>query len=403
MDQEFNSLMSHNTGILVPNPKNREKVIGGMWCLNKKRNEFGKVYRYKARWVVFGNHQEHMLHSFDTWSSVGRNETFKAMLSLVINLNMHAYQFAIETAFLHGKMDTIVYVKQVKGYEQLNRENWVWRLNKSLYGTRKAPRMWKEKLTEALSKFGFASTLSDESLFITTNATLMLHIHVDNGFLIGKLEQEIMTFLTSSNKQLKLKFTKNPTQDLVYTIMWNKSKIQLSQTDLILKLLDQNDMEDCKPVKTPCNGNLLQEIESIEEPIKTTKYQQIIGSLNYLAQHTRPDIMFTTSSLFSFFPNPRLLSKLLSLLSLFSFSFSFTLFSFYHSLQSIRTLFFLQSHHCFVSQKALFYIVYYTLSCYPPLVLTSHRFTVSNSSLNKQHIRAKTNLGGSQEYDGCFE
>ncbi|MBW0533283.1 hypothetical protein O181_072998, partial [Austropuccinia psidii MF-1] len=112
MDQEFNSLMCHNTGILVPHPKNGEKVIGGMWCLNKKRNEFGEVYRYKARWVVFGNHQEHMLHYFDTWSSVGRNETFKAMLSLVINLNMYTYQFDIETAFLHGKMDTIVYVKQ---------------------------------------------------------------------------------------------------------------------------------------------------------------------------------------------------------------------------------------------------------------------------------------------------
>ncbi|MBW0527032.1 hypothetical protein O181_066747 [Austropuccinia psidii MF-1] len=135
MDQEFNSLMSHNTGILVPHPKNGEKVIGGMWCLNKKRNEFGEVYRYKARWVIFGNHQEHMLHYFETWPSVGRNKTFKAMLSLVINLNMHAYHFDIETAFLQGKMDTIVYVKQVKGYEKLNRENWVWRLNKSLYGT----------------------------------------------------------------------------------------------------------------------------------------------------------------------------------------------------------------------------------------------------------------------------
>ncbi|MBW0522329.1 hypothetical protein O181_062044 [Austropuccinia psidii MF-1] len=146
MDQELNSLMSHNTGILVPHPKNGEKVIGGMWCLNKKRNEFGEVYRYKARWVVFGHHQEQMLHYFDTWSSVGRNETFKAMLSLVINLNMHAYQFDIKTAFLHGKMDTIVYVKQVKGYEKLNRENWVWRLNKSLYGTRQAPRMWKKNL-----------------------------------------------------------------------------------------------------------------------------------------------------------------------------------------------------------------------------------------------------------------
>ncbi|MBW0583841.1 hypothetical protein O181_123556 [Austropuccinia psidii MF-1] len=164
--------------------------------------------------------------------------------------------------------------------------------------------MWKEKLTEVLNQFGFASSLSDESLFITSNATLMLHIHVDDGFLIGKSEQEIMTFLTSLNKQLKLKFKKNPTQHLGYTIIWNKFKIQLSQTDLILKLPDQNDMKECKPVKTPCNGNLLQEIDSIKEPIKITEYQQIIGSLNYLAQHTRPDIMFTVNQLSCFSTTP---------------------------------------------------------------------------------------------------
>ncbi|MBW0481583.1 hypothetical protein O181_021298 [Austropuccinia psidii MF-1] len=36
MDNEFNSLMNHNTGILVTYLKNNEKVIGGMWCLTRK-------------------------------------------------------------------------------------------------------------------------------------------------------------------------------------------------------------------------------------------------------------------------------------------------------------------------------------------------------------------------------
>ncbi|MBW0509437.1 hypothetical protein O181_049152 [Austropuccinia psidii MF-1] len=72
MNLEFDSLTSHNTGELVPYPRNG-KVIGGMWRLTKKRNEYGEVYRYKARWVVLGNHQEHLLHYFDTWASVGQN------------------------------------------------------------------------------------------------------------------------------------------------------------------------------------------------------------------------------------------------------------------------------------------------------------------------------------------
>ncbi|MBW0558994.1 hypothetical protein O181_098709 [Austropuccinia psidii MF-1] len=85
MKTVFNLLMQHNTGHLVPYSTHGYKVIGGMWRLTKKRNEFGEVYCHKARWVVLGNHQIHMLHYFDTWSSVGRNETFKILLSMVVN------------------------------------------------------------------------------------------------------------------------------------------------------------------------------------------------------------------------------------------------------------------------------------------------------------------------------
>ncbi|MBW0500503.1 hypothetical protein O181_040218 [Austropuccinia psidii MF-1] len=109
--------MNHNTGDLVPYPSNGTKVIGGMWRLVRKRDEFGDVYRYKACWVVLGNHQEYQLHYFDTWASVGRTETFKVLCVMTIQLNYVPNQFDIETAFLHGKMDAEVYVKQVKGFE----------------------------------------------------------------------------------------------------------------------------------------------------------------------------------------------------------------------------------------------------------------------------------------------
>ncbi|MBW0511291.1 hypothetical protein O181_051006 [Austropuccinia psidii MF-1] len=122
MDDEFKFLITHNTGELVPYPKQNEKVIGGMWCLTRKRNKFGEVFCYKAWWVVFGNHQKHSLHYFDTWASVGRNEKLKTMLSLVVNLDLIAYQFDMETAFLHGGMDAVVFVAQVKGYEEAGKE-----------------------------------------------------------------------------------------------------------------------------------------------------------------------------------------------------------------------------------------------------------------------------------------
>ncbi|MBW0467796.1 hypothetical protein O181_007511 [Austropuccinia psidii MF-1] len=199
MNLEFDSLMHHNTGKLVPYPSNG-KVIGSMWRLTEKGNEYGDVYRYKARWVVLGNHQEHMIHYFDTWASVRQNESSKAMVSLVANSNFIPYQFDIETAFLHGDMDTTVFAKQVKGYDEVGKENWVWKLNKSLYGTKWAPQMWQLKLCTVLTQCGMEKAKLDISLYLNHDKSLILHMHIDNGFLIGKEDSVITTFLKSLGK-----------------------------------------------------------------------------------------------------------------------------------------------------------------------------------------------------------
>ncbi|MBW0489886.1 hypothetical protein O181_029601 [Austropuccinia psidii MF-1] len=117
MDAEYHSLTSHNVGELVPYPAKPANVIGGMRQCSCKRNKHGEIYPYKAQWAVLGNYQEYMLHYYDTWASGGRNETFNVMLSLVVNFNYIPYQFNIETVFLHGQMDVLVYVKLVKCYE----------------------------------------------------------------------------------------------------------------------------------------------------------------------------------------------------------------------------------------------------------------------------------------------
>ncbi|MBW0475787.1 hypothetical protein O181_015502 [Austropuccinia psidii MF-1] len=229
-----------------------------------------------------------MINYYETWASVGCNETFKVMLSLVVNFNYIPYQFGIEMAFLHGEMDALVHVKQVKGYEEKGKENWVWRLRKSLYGTKQAPRMWKSKLASVSNSLGLISTQSDESLFINAKKLLLLHVHVDDGFIISQSENKITEFLTKLNSIFKLKSKKRPTQNLGYSLKWGDDRVVINQMDLITKTLQQLNMDDCNPIKTPCNGNFLNELESgiSDKALNVTLFQQAIGSINYLAHHT---------------------------------------------------------------------------------------------------------------------
>jgi hypothetical protein len=116
MSNEYVSQLAHFTGDLVPPPKD-DKSIGGMWVLCRKLNKANEVIWYKACWVGFGNHQEPNKHYYLTYASVGRIETFKILLLILVTYKWPVFQFDVETAFLHGEMDADVYVCKVSGFE----------------------------------------------------------------------------------------------------------------------------------------------------------------------------------------------------------------------------------------------------------------------------------------------
>ncbi|MBW0517791.1 hypothetical protein O181_057506 [Austropuccinia psidii MF-1] len=89
-------------------------------------------------------------------------------------------------------------------------------------------------------------------------------------------------------------------------VKWSTDKILIGQTDLITRILQQFNMDECKSVKTPCNSNFLNELESgiSNQVFDKTLFQQAIGSINYLAHHTRPDILFTVKELSRYSTKP---------------------------------------------------------------------------------------------------
>ncbi|MBW0570600.1 hypothetical protein O181_110315, partial [Austropuccinia psidii MF-1] len=304
MDKEFNSLTSKNTGTLVPSP-GTDKTIGGMWRLVRKRNEFGEVLKYKACWVCFGNHQEHQVNYFDTYSAVARTESFKVLLSILVNRKYSAYQFDVETAFLYGEMDAPNYVTQVANYEVPGKEDWVWKLNKSLYGTKQAPRQWKAHLVNTLNLLGLSSKDTDKCLFTNHNKTLFLHIHVDDGFIVGESESMIKDLLTLLNQTYTIKTKKYPTQHLGYTLDWQSDgSIIIHQLDFCTKILEEFNMLSSNSIKTPAPANIHNTVAQTSTPFSKHTMQKAIGMLNYLALHTRPDIMFTTNLLSQFISKP---------------------------------------------------------------------------------------------------
>jgi hypothetical protein len=88
--------------------------------------------RFKARLVTGGHMQVEGLDYNETYAHVSRHATMRTLLAIAANRKWDVQQLDIKTAFLHGDVDTKVYMQQHVGFID-GAENVVV-LGKSIYG-----------------------------------------------------------------------------------------------------------------------------------------------------------------------------------------------------------------------------------------------------------------------------
>ena len=111
MQDEVQSLLANGTWTLVDLPSNA-RALGGRWVFKLKRGPAGGVIRYKARWVVRGFEQREGIDFNETFASVVKPMSYKAIFALAAALDWELEQMDVKTAFLYGNVEEVVYVMQ---------------------------------------------------------------------------------------------------------------------------------------------------------------------------------------------------------------------------------------------------------------------------------------------------
>jgi len=303
MQSEYDSLMANGTWVLVnidqearrrrSNGKPPIKLIGSRWIYKLKLDSTGQVDRYKARLVAQGFSQRPGVDFEETYAPVVDMTTLRALLSYATHHNWFIEVDDVETAYLNGRLEEEIYLRQPKGFEKGSSQ--ACRLIKAIYGLKQAGRTWIA-LTKVLSKMGFVHSHADQCLMIrrTSKAVAMIGIYVDDLLLIGDKQATV----DEARRQLHLEFkmkSLGPVSWLLGIKIERDRKArtitltQQSYTESILKLFR---MEDCHPVSTPGASNVILTARSagdISEP--DFPFRECIGKLLYLARMTRPDIM----------------------------------------------------------------------------------------------------------------
>ena len=92
------------------------------------------------------------------------------------------------TAFLHADADQDLFAERPEPdewYDAGLKEDEVWKLNKALYGYRKAPKLWHQHLVSVLETLNYHPLLTDPNCFRKDETNTNIFVHVDDGLMFG--------------------------------------------------------------------------------------------------------------------------------------------------------------------------------------------------------------------------
>lgn len=306
MDAEMSSLVENNVFDVVEKPCDKN-VIGGRWVYATKSDQDGNV-KYKARFVAKGYSQKEDVDYFETFSPTAHLTSVRMLMQKCVDEDMVVHQMDVKTAYLNAEIDTELYMSQPEGYTEcdVNGQQKVWRLNKSLYGLKQSGRNWNQVLREFLVHEGFVQSQTDQCLFVRHDDEGCVYIlfWVDD-IIVAASDDVLMTQVKASlSARFRMKDLGILKWFLGIEFQHTEGKITMSQKQYVEKVLDRFDMSQCNSKTAPCDEGVVKDVDDSPLLQDVRPYRELVGSLVYMMVGTRPDLSYSVTKLSQKLANP---------------------------------------------------------------------------------------------------
>ena len=312
MEKEFSSLMKHGTWDLVDLPEDAN-LVGSKWVYKTKRNADGTIDKHKARLVAQGYTQEEGIDYNEVFAPVAKYKSIRTILAIANQLDLEVHQMDVCSAFLNGVLEEDIYMKQPEGFVSEKFPRKVCKLKKSLYGLKQSARVWNKQIDEYLKKSGYIQSIADPCIYYRVeevegkSVTMIVGVYVDDTIIMSNDNDTLL----EEKKRIGDRFEMEDRGEVHFILGMEvkrdrkNRKMTICQTSYLQEVLARFGMEDCKPVSTPMEaGKVFTSLSDNKNAIDVKKYQAVIGSLNYAAVATRPDISTAVGKLSQFMRNP---------------------------------------------------------------------------------------------------
>lgn len=325
-ERELLSLRMADTWVSIDRTqvKRSDIVIDAGFVYNYKMAASGITY--KARLVARGNQQDKstMEEKIRDAAPTLSAHTLRTVLAQVAGrTGLMLSQFDIGSAFTSAnlrtrnvviRMPTNSYAQQLfDGHEKRSDDGHIYtRLNKALYGLRSAAKSFYDHLSDILQRFDMKRSLQDPCLFSLPTSDrddfLFVAIHVDDGLVISSSKERVdrlYTHMRASGLTVKSRDIEKGEEVPFLSVairLGAANEISLNQRQCAETLLRKHGLWDVKSVHTPLpeKCQVKSDVHMESGRLSTDehgKYRSMLGSLNYLATWTRPDLAFATSQL----------------------------------------------------------------------------------------------------------
>jgi hypothetical protein len=217
--------------------------------------------------------------------------------------NYHIEQVDVKTAFLYGECVQEVYVTLPKELQTDDEKgnNLVRKMQKSLYGTSDAPKIWYKTIAKFLEEIGFQKCGREHCLFSNSTTKVLLMIYVDDLAVAGPTKSQTDDVVVQLKQRFSMREMGNPSVFLGINVHHfpRERIIFVNQRTYIQKLLEKYELSQQFSKATPASTTRLEQLQPGEE-ITTRPYRSLVGELLYISVCTRPDIAFAVGMLSKF-------------------------------------------------------------------------------------------------------
>ncbi|KAG1670528.1 hypothetical protein FOA52_015393 [Chlamydomonas sp. UWO 241] len=277
-----------------------QRLLPVKWVFKRKYDKHGNLERYKARLVVQGFRQIPGIDFAEVFAPVSKYTTLRCLIAFAADHDLEIHQIDVCNAFLNGRLKENIWIEQPPLFHDGD-SSMGCHLLMALYGLRQAPKVWCEEILSSLTNLGFVPSVADPCLFIrpakSRSDYVYLLLYVDDMLVIGRTSsvREVVGQVTKVYECRDLGCAK---QFLGMAITRDRGSrtILLTQAELTKQLLLKFNLSECRTRDVPLSvGEILR--KDSDNLLGTSQFAELVGSLLYLSNCTRPDITYAVNKL----------------------------------------------------------------------------------------------------------